>query len=80
MFRLPDIPLSTTSDGMNHLDLPPNVEKLSEEKKVGGWAEVEKEMILDALRESGGNRSKAAEILGWGRTTLWRKLNKYELN
>ncbi len=47
--------------------------------KTGGWTEVEKEMIMDALRKTGGNRSKAAEILGWGRTTLWRKLNKYKL-
>ncbi|MBW2329148.1 MAG: sigma-54-dependent Fis family transcriptional regulator, partial [Deltaproteobacteria bacterium] len=47
--------------------------------KTGCWTEVEKEMIMDALRKTGGNRSKAAEILGWGRTTLWRKLNKYKL-
>ena len=48
--------------------------------KTGGWTEVEKEIIMDALRKTGGNRSRAAEILGWGRTTLWRKLNKYRLN
>lgn len=48
-------------------------------KSTGGWAEMEKEMIMDALRRTGGNRSKAAEILGWGRTTLWRKLNKYRM-
>ncbi len=46
----------------------------------GGWGEVEKEMILDAMKKTGGNRSKAARILGWGRTTLWRKLNRYELS
>ena len=45
----------------------------------GGWTDIEKEMILDALRKSGGNRSKAAKILGWGRTTLWRKLKKYKM-
>lgn len=45
----------------------------------GGWAQVEKEKILDALNKSGGNRSKAAEELGWGRTTLWRKIKKYRL-
>jgi PAS domain S-box-containing protein len=44
-----------------------------------GWAEIEKDMMLDALRKSGGNRSRAAEILGWGRTTLWRKLKKYKM-
>ncbi len=45
-----------------------------------GWGAVEKEMILDAMRKTGGNRSRAARILGWGRTTLWRKLNRYGLN
>jgi PAS domain S-box-containing protein len=48
-------------------------------KMVGGWAAIEKEMMVDALRKTGGNRSKAADLLGWGRTTLWRKLKKYEM-
>ena len=46
---------------------------------AGGWIEIEKELMMDALRKSGGNRSKAAEILGWGRTTLWRKLKNYKM-
>ena len=46
----------------------------------GGWSDVEKGMIIDALKKTGGNRSKAALILGWGRTTLWRKLKHYSLN
>ena len=46
---------------------------------LGGWAEVEKAKILEALKKSQGNRSKAAEILGCGRTTLWRKLKRYKL-
>ncbi len=45
-----------------------------------GWMDIEKEMILDALRKTGENRSKASKILGWGRTTLWRKINRYDLN
>jgi len=48
-------------------------------KAGGGWVELEKEMITEALRKTGGNRSKAAEMLGWGRTTLWRKLKKYKV-
>jgi len=46
----------------------------------GSWADVEKERILDALKKANGNRSRAAKILGWGRTTLWRKLNRYNMN
>ncbi|MCP4343021.1 MAG: AAA domain-containing protein [Desulfobulbaceae bacterium] len=51
----------------------------SVDSALGGWAEVEKANILEALKKSQGNRSKAAEILGYGRTTLWRKLKKYKL-
>jgi transcriptional regulator with PAS, ATPase and Fis domain len=47
---------------------------------VGGepmtLAEMEREHILKVLKSAGGNRSKAAEILGIGKTTLWRKLKE----
>lgn len=36
---------------------------------------AERTEILAALRQSDGNRSKAASLLGIGRTTLYRKLN-----
>ncbi|MCK5228451.1 MAG: hypothetical protein KAK02_09600, partial [Desulfobulbaceae bacterium] len=35
--------------------------------------------ILDALVKAGGKRTRAAELLGWGRSTLWRKIKAYEL-
>jgi DNA-binding NtrC family response regulator len=41
--------------------------------------EAEKELILRALDESGGNRKRAAEMLGMGERTLYRKLDKYGL-
>ena len=37
---------------------------------------AERTEILAALRQSGGNRSKAASLLGIGRTTLYRKLTR----
>lgn len=43
------------------------------------WAEAEKEMIIDALVSAKGRKSRAAEILGWGRSTLWRKMKQYEI-
>lgn len=43
------------------------------------WTEIEKEMILQALTDGKGNRKKAAELLGWGRTTLWRKIRHHGL-
>ncbi|MDF2952948.1 MAG: DNA-binding transcriptional response regulator [Thermodesulfobacterium sp.] len=49
-------------------------------KKEGRYPtleEQEKEYILWVLKEVGGNKSLAAEILGIDRVSLWRKLKKY---
>jgi PAS domain S-box-containing protein len=46
---------------------------------TGSWNEVEKGMILRALKETGGNRSKTAELLGWSRSKLWRKIKYHDL-
>ena len=69
-----DLPQVTVEKTVPLLDPAPVSKNMA-----GGWHELEKEMMLDALRKSGGNRSKAAEILGWGRTTLWRKIKKYKM-
>ena len=42
-------------------------------------AEIEKAAILAALRETRGNRRKAAEILDIGERTLYRKLKEYQV-
>ncbi|HSD64911.1 MAG TPA: sigma-54 dependent transcriptional regulator [Ignavibacteriaceae bacterium] len=39
--------------------------------------EIEKSHILSVLKDTGGNKTKAAEILGIGLTTLYRKLQSY---
>ncbi len=61
---------------MPALDLPAEI---GEKTVSGSWQDVEKEMIVEALKQTGGNRSRSAKILGWGRTTLWRKLNRHGL-
>jgi DNA-binding NtrC family response regulator len=40
---------------------------------------MERQMIIDALIQAKGRKSKAASALGWGRSTLWRKINRYGL-
>jgi transcriptional regulator with PAS, ATPase and Fis domain len=44
------------------------------------WVDVERGMILDAMVKAGGRRSKAAAMLGWGRSTLWRKMKQYGMD
>jgi DNA-binding NtrC family response regulator len=41
--------------------------------------EQEKEAIEQALRQAGGNRKSAAELLGLSVRTLYRKLDEYGL-
>ncbi|MEP7338284.1 MAG: sigma 54-interacting transcriptional regulator, partial [Acidobacteriota bacterium] len=39
--------------------------------------ELEREYIIETLRLTGGNKSRAAELLGFDRRTLHRKLDEY---
>ena len=41
--------------------------------------EIEAHFIAKTLRETKGNRSVAAEILGIDKSTLWRKIKRYQL-
>jgi DNA-binding NtrC family response regulator len=41
--------------------------------------DLERSAIMAALREEGGNRRKAAEVLGIGERTLYRKIKQYGL-
>ena len=42
--------------------------------------EVERQFIISALRRTGGNKSKAARLLGLSRDTLRYRLEKYQLS
>mgnify|MGYP005847608593 CR=1 FL=1 len=47
--------------------------------KPGPTRKLDQEAVAAALKESGGNKSKAAKILGVGRATLYRFLDEYRL-
>ena len=49
--------------------------KIEEARMYG--QEREKELILEMLKKAGGNKSKAAHLLGIHRTTLYQKLKKF---
>jgi len=41
--------------------------------------ELERQAIVETLTKTGGNREKAARILGIGERTLYRKIKEYNL-
>ena len=43
-------------------------------------AEVEKPLIEAVLNHTGGNQSKAAQVLGMSRSTLRKKIQQYEID
>jgi len=59
--------------------------RLAFKTKVGGitrpephqnWADIEKQLIIEALVNARGRKNKAAVSLGWARSTLWRKMKQ----
>ena len=47
------------------------------ERKEIRWADAERKMIMDAMVRAQGRRSDAAKMLGYCRSTLWRKMKKH---
>lgn len=58
---------------------PHPVTQRPEEPSHGLWADRERRMIVEAMVKAQGRRNEAAKILGWGRSTLWRKMKRYGL-
>jgi len=44
------------------------------------WSSIQREIIIEALKNSKGKKNKAAKILGWGRSTLWRKMKQFKID
>ena len=57
-------------------DLPPEMQS---GKSLSMIERVELDALRNALSEAGGNRAKAAEILGLSRATVYRKMKAYRL-
>jgi two-component system, NtrC family, response regulator AtoC len=80
--ELGDLPayLSENIAGLNAQSpiapLPRGADALSADEGFD-WSAIERKMIMDALMKVKGRRSKAAQLLGWGRSTLWRKMKLY---
>ncbi|MEZ6115935.1 MAG: sigma 54-interacting transcriptional regulator [Pirellulaceae bacterium] len=65
-----DLPRDIRGDG----DTPENSPQLNDEQLS------ERARIVDALRQTGGNRTKAAKRLGTSRVTLWKKISRYGIS
>ncbi len=76
--------LSPTGE-IHPADLPPRVQDAARTAALVADAsrrelplrDLERAYILDVLRSTGGNKTRAAEILGLDRKTLYRKLEEY---
>jgi DNA-binding NtrC family response regulator len=67
-----------SDDGSLHVPLYPEME-VRADTGIKSVEQMERELIAKALREVDGNRRKAAEILGIGERTLYRKIKQYSL-
>jgi transcriptional regulator with GAF, ATPase, and Fis domain len=74
---LDDLMLSTLATVGDTGELPPDVAGTGFEPLT--LEEIERRHIQRTLRATGGNKSKAAQILGIERTTLDRKIHRYGL-
>ena len=62
-------------DGIRRIDL----NRLSEIRLDRLLQDVERSAILHALRETGGNRSDAARVMGISRSRLYRRLEALKI-
>lgn len=75
----------SNGDTMEVAHLPEDLKELSirtfrkKEGKIPSLEEQEMGYVQWVLKEAGGNRTVAAQILGIDRVSLWRKLKKYGL-
>jgi DNA-binding NtrC family response regulator len=63
-----------SSEGVPPVTPAPDVESPTE---VRALAELEKHMIVEALRRANGNKSRAAVALGLSRTQLLRRVRRF---
>ncbi|MBI5772194.1 MAG: sigma-54-dependent Fis family transcriptional regulator [Verrucomicrobia bacterium] len=72
--------LTCEGSQLDTADLLTNIEEVPAAKANLSLMEgVERNMIVQVLRETGGNKLKAAQRLGIGRQTLYNKIKSYEI-
>jgi two-component system, NtrC family, response regulator HydG len=52
----------------------------TQKKTAFNIPEIEKQELLEVLKKTGGNQSKAAEILGISRVTVWNRMKRFGID
>ncbi|MEM7484766.1 MAG: sigma-54 dependent transcriptional regulator [Bacteroidota bacterium] len=73
--------LFTEGDTVNSSSIPSTVDSVVEDSSQSKFSksDYEKEKILNALKQTNFNKSKAAKLLQITRKTLYNKINQYQL-
>jgi PAS domain S-box-containing protein len=58
----------------------PEAQTVARRDTAENLSQWERELIVEALKEHRWHRQKAAEALGMDRTTLWRKMKRYDIS
>ncbi|MEW6670737.1 MAG: sigma 54-interacting transcriptional regulator [Thermodesulfobacteriota bacterium] len=74
-----------TGGSIDIVHLPPKIAAVAVEVKEDLRNESQKDLqqkeaLIQALRKTGGNRSKTAAMLGVSRITVWNRMKKYAIN
>ncbi len=79
--------ITAEGDCLTVLDLPPEIRAAASPARTTSITDpltaaqqVERDRILQALRETRGNKTKAARLLGYSRVTLWKKMQKFHVS
>lgn len=77
----------TTEQGSVQMDHLPKTVSMQQKPFSGAIADenskkepAEKQQLLDALKKTGGNQTKAARILNINRVTVWNRMKKYNID
>lgn len=60
-------------------DLPARMQRAGSARRLGLMEIAERDAVVLALHRAGGNRTAAAQALGIGRTTLYRKIREHRI-
>jgi DNA-binding NtrC family response regulator len=80
--RMESMVVMSRGDKLTMRDIPSDLKTsagVQPKKSSGSLEATEKRMIAEAIRQNGGNKTRAAEQLGISRRTLHRKINEYGL-